>query len=232
MANHGKIYNTQLETFSREEVYPLSEAIAKVKTFSGRKFDQTVDMAFRLGIDPRQSDQAIRGAMSLPNGTGTNVRVVVAAEGAQAEAARDAGADEVGMSELLEKISGGWLDFDVMIATPDAMREVRKLGRVLGPRGLMPNPKTGTVSDDVAAAVQAAKAGRIEYRADRGGCIHVPIGKVSFSEEDLEENAMAVIQTLTRARPASTKGIFMLSCTLSATMSPGVKVDTRPYIRS
>ncbi len=186
----------------------------------------------KLGIDPRQSDQALRGAISLPNGTGKTVRVIVAAEGDAAAAARDAGADEVGMDDLIEKIKGGWLDFDVMIATPDAMKEVRKLGRQLGPRGLMPNPKTGTVTDDTASAVKESKGGRIEYRADRGACVHAPVGKLSFQDQALIENVHALMTAIQRARPASAKGTYLVSCTISSTMSPGVKLDTRQFARS
>jgi large subunit ribosomal protein L1 len=228
----SKLYRAQMETYDRARFYPLVEAVGVVKKFPHVKFDETVELAVKLGIDTRQSDQAIRGALALPHGTGKNVRVVVAAEGDAAKAAREAGADEVGFADLLEKIQGGWLDFDVMIATPDAMREVRKLGRVLGPRGLMPNPKTGTVSDNPAAAVREAKGGRIEYRADRGGCIHVPVGKVSFTETALKENIEAVIQVINRARPPGAKGTYLVSCTLASTMSPGVRLDAREFTRS
>ena len=179
----SKTYKKQLESFDKSQQFSLEEAIQALKKMDHVKFDETVEVAMKLGIDPRQSDQALRGAISLPNGTGKTVRVIVAAEGDAAAAARDAGADEVGMDDLIEKIKGGWLDFDVMIATPDAMKEVRKLGRQLGPRGLMPNPKTGTVTDDTASAVKESKGGRIEYRADRGACVHAPVGKLSFQDQ-------------------------------------------------
>lgn len=232
MAKRSKLYEQQSKAFDRAEHYALDDAITILKKMPHTKFDETVEIAFKLGIDPRQSDQAVRGALSLPHGTGKKVRVVVFATGDAAEAARGAGADEVGFEELLEKVKGGWLDFDTAIATPAAMQEVRKLGRVLGPRGLMPNPKTGTVTDDTEAAVKAAKAGRVEYRADRTACCHVAVGKVSFTEEALKENIEAVIQTLIRAKPATTKGTYMLSGTLSSTMSPGVRLDVRQFQRS
>jgi large subunit ribosomal protein L1 len=181
----------------------------------------------RMGCDPRKSDQMIRGTVSLPHGTGKDVRVVVFAGGAAAEAAKAAGAIEAGTDELLEKIKGGWMDFDVAIATPEAMTAVRKLARVLGPRGLMPNPKTGTVTEKVGDAVREAKAGRAEFRADRGACVQVPIGKLSFEADAIVENAVAVIKALIKAKPSSAKGVYIQSITLSATMTPGVKVDIR-----
>jgi large subunit ribosomal protein L1 len=195
------------------------------------KFDETVELAFKLGIDPKQSDQNVRGALPLPKGTGKKVVVAVIAAGENAEAAKSAGAEHVGFEDLIEKIKGGWTDFDTLIATPDTMPKVRPLGRVLGPRGLMPNPKTGTLTDSVAPAVQEAKAGRVEYRNDKGGCVHVPIGKVSFSEEDLKENMNAVVKALLRAKPASAKGVYIQSCTLSSTMSPGIKVDIKEFTK-
>ncbi len=228
----SKTYSQQAECFDPEQRYSLEDAVAILQKMPHVKFDETVELAVRLGIDPRQSDQNVRGAMSLPNGTGKQTTVVVIAADEAAEAAREAGADHVGFEELLDKIQDGWLDFDVMIATPAAMQKVRTLGRVLGPRGLMPNPKTGTVTDDTAAAVEQAKAGRIEYRADKGGCAHVPIGKVSFEPAAIVENAEAVVQALIRARPAATKGSYLLSCTMSSTMSPGVKLDVRQLVRN
>lgn len=228
----SKTYKKQLESFDKSQQFSLEEAIQALKKMDHVKFDETVEVAMKLGIDPRQSDQALRGAISLPNGTGKTVRVIVAAEGDAAAAARDAGADEVGMDDLIEKIKGGWLDFDVMIATPDAMKEVRKLGRQLGPRGLMPNPKTGTVTDDTASAVKESKGGRIEYRADRGACVHAPVGKLSFQDQALIENVHALMTAIQRARPASAKGTYLVSCTISSTMSPGVKLDTRQFARS
>jgi large subunit ribosomal protein L1 len=206
----SKLYRSRLEMIDRSREYDLEE-----------------ELTFRLGVDPRQSDQIVRGVVDLPNGTGKTTRVVVIAEGEAAEEAREAGADYVGGDELVERIKGGWLDFDLMIATSAAMRSVRPLGRVLGPRGLMPNPKTGTVTDTPGEAVRGAKAGRAEYRADRGGCVHVPIGKRSFTVEALLENAMSVIQGVMRARPAAAKGTYVLGVTVCSTMSPGVKVDTK-----
>lgn len=223
----SKLYKSRLEKIDRLKEYQLPEAIEILKSLPACKFDETVEMAFRLGINPRKSDQVVRGAMVLPNGIGKKINVVVIAEGDAATAAQEAGADEVGYEELLEKIKGGWMDFDILIATPSAMKVVRTLGRVLGPRGLMPNPKTGTVTDDTATAVKEAKAGRVEYRADKGGCVHVPIGKSSFTTEALVENAEAMVKTVERARPATVKGIYMQSIAVSSTMSPGLKLDVR-----
>ncbi|MFW5802834.1 MAG: 50S ribosomal protein L1 [Verrucomicrobiota bacterium] len=223
----SKLYTARREAVERTRNYPLDEALQTLKDMQPCNFDETVEMSFRLGVDPRQSDQLVRGALVLPHGTGKTVRVVVAADGEAADAAREAGADEVGMSDLLERIQGGWLEFDSMIATPEAMKEVRKLGRVLGPRGLMPNPKTGTVTEDTATAVKEAKAGQVQYRTDRGGCVHVPIGKKSFSVEALQENAEAVVEMLSKARPTGVKGAFFRGLAVSLTMSPGIKVDLR-----
>jgi len=196
------------------------------------KFDETVEIAFRLGIDPRQSDQVVRGAIVLPKGTGKKVRVAVVAQGDAAQKARDAGADVVGFEDILERIKGGWLEFDVLIATPDAMKVVRTLGRVLGPRGLMPNPKTGTVTDDPGTAVTESKGGRVEYRCDRAGCVHMPVGKLSFAPEDLVLNAEAAIQAVLRARPATAKGTYVLSATICATMSPGIRLDLKDTVKA
>lgn len=228
----SKLYRARLQAFKRQDYYPLEEGIRLLKSMPTTKFDETVELAFRLGIDPRQSDQIVRGAMVLPQGTGKTQRVVVIAEGEFAQKAKDAGADEVGYEELLQRIKGGWLDFDVLIATPSAMKEVRTLGRVLGPRGLMPNPKTGTVTEDTASAVKDAKAGRIEYRCDRAGCVMMPIGKLSFSAEALLENADAVISAILRAKPSAAKGNYMQSCTLSATMSPGIRLDIKAAVKA
>jgi large subunit ribosomal protein L1 len=203
------------------------EAFEILKEMSHVKFDESVDVAFKLGIDPKKSDQNVRGAIPLPKGTGKKVTVAVVAAGDQAEDAKSAGAEIVGFDDLIEKIKGGWLDFDVLIATPEAMKQVRPLGRVLGPRGLMPNPKTGTVTDAVGDAVKEAKAGRVEFRADRGACVHVAIGKLSFAAEDLKENFDAVINALTKARPATAKGTYFVSCTVSSTMSPGIKISSK-----
>ncbi|NQU15027.1 MAG: 50S ribosomal protein L1 [Desulfobacteraceae bacterium] len=223
----SKLYRSRLAAVDRQTTHAIEDALRVLKEMPTAKFDETVELVFRLGIDPKQSDQVIRGAMVLPRGTGKEVRVVVIAEGDAATAAAEAGADEVGFEELLERIKGGWLGFDVIIATPAAMKRVRALGRVLGPRGLMPNPKTGTVTDDTATAVKQAKAGRVEYRCDRGGCIHVLIGKLSFSQEALLENATALVQVIQRQRPSAAKGIYLQALTVCATMSPGIKIDIK-----
>ncbi|MCM8538517.1 MAG: 50S ribosomal protein L1 [Lentisphaeraceae bacterium] len=227
----SKLYKSRLSSFDRANAYSLEEAVKIIQSMPKPKFDETIDVAFKLGIDTRQSDQNVRGAVTLPNGTGKDIKVVVVADGDAAEAAKAAGADEVGSAELIEKIKGGWTDFDVLVATPAAMKEVRTLGRVLGPRGLMPNPKTGTVTDDTAAAVKESKAGRVEYRADKGGAAHMPLGKVSFEAGQLLENAETAIGAILKARPASTKGNYVISCTLSATMSPGVKIDLKDILK-
>lgn len=224
---HSKLYRARLAKVDRSKYYSFDEAVAILKSMPTTKFDETVELSFRLGIDPRQSDQIVRGATVLPRGIGKSQRVVVIADGEAAQNAKEAGADEVGYEELIQRIKGGWLDFDVMIATPAAMKEVRTLGRVLGPRGLMPNPKTGTVTDDTAKAVKEAKAGRVEYRCDRGGCVQMPIGKFSFDAEALLENLDSAVGTILRARPAAAKGNYMLSITLSSTMSPGIRLDVK-----
>lgn len=228
----GKLYKSRTAAFDKNKNYTLSEAVEVLKGMPKPKFDESVDIAFKLGIDPRQSDQNVRGAVALPHGTGKDVKVVVVAEGEAAEAAKAEGADLVGYDEVIDQIKGGWTDFDVLVATPDAMKTVRTLGRVLGPRGLMPNPKTGTVTTDTAAAVKASKAGRVEYRADKGACAHVPVGKVSFDSDKIVENAETVIGAILKARPASTKGHYVLSCTISATMSPGVKIDLKDIVKA
>jgi len=225
MSQHGKKYDDALKAADREQLHSVAEAVAKVKELSTAKFDETVELAARLGVDPRKAEQIVRGSLSLPAGIGKAVRVAVFASGDQATEARDAGADIVGADDLVAQVAEGFLDFDVVIATPDLMAQVGTLGRVLGPRGLMPNPKTGTVSADTAKAVAEFKAGKIEYRTDKVGNIHVPVGKVSFSQEDLLSNVRAVIDELLRAKPASAKGRYLLSVTLSSTMGPGVKVD-------
>ena len=223
----SKLYKSQIGSFEATARYTVKEALDALKAMPAVKFDQTVEAAFRLGIDPRKSDQNVRGAVALPSGTGKSVRVAVVCDGPQAEAATAAGADFVGYEDVVEKIKNGWQDFDILIATPNAMKLVRPLGRQLGPRGLMPNPKTGTVTEDVASAVKEAKAGRVEFRADKGGCVHVPFGKLSFTAEALEANLRVIIDALVKARPASTKGAYMLGCTISATMTPGVKLNAK-----
>ncbi len=228
----SKLYQARAKVYNRQDYHTLEEGLEILKKMPSAKFDETVELAFRMGIDPRQSDQIVRGAMVLPRGIGKSQRVVVVADGEAAEKAKDAGADEVGYEELLQKIKGGWLEFDVLIATPSAMKEVRTLGRVLGPRGLMPNPKTGTVTDDTDVAVKDAKAGRVEYRCDRAGCLHMPIGKLSFTADALLENAQFALATIQRARPAAAKGIFVQSMTLSATMSPGVRLEVKTAVKA
>jgi large subunit ribosomal protein L1 len=227
----SKLYKSQSTKYDKLTAYALPEALSILKEMPHVKFNETVEVAFKLGIDPRQSDQNVRGAVPLPKGTGKQVTVTVIAAEAAAEEAKAAGAEYVGHEDLIEKIKGGWLEFDILIATPAAMAQVRPLGRVLGPRGLMPNPKTGTVTDQVGAAVAQAKAGRVEFRADKGACIHVPIGKLSFSSEDLQENCEAVVQALLRAKPATAKGVYVHSCTVSSTMSPGIKIDTKELLK-
>ena len=223
----SKLYKSQVSTFESTARYTIKDALDALKAMPAVKFDQTVEAAFRLGIDPRKSDQNVRGAVALPSGTGKSVRVAVVCDGPQAEAATAAGADYVGYEDLVEKIKNDWQEFDILIATPNAMKLVRPLGRQLGPRGLMPNPKTGTVTEDVASAVKEAKAGRVEFRADKGGCVHVPFGKLSFTAEALEANLRVIIDALVKARPSSTKGAYMLGCTVSATMTPGVKLAAK-----
>jgi large subunit ribosomal protein L1 len=222
---HGKNYKNALAQVDREELLTVPEAIEKVKNLSHAKFDETVELAVRLGVDPRKAEQIVRGTISLPAGTGKTNRIAVFAAGEAAQAARDAGADEVGAEDLVAKVAGGFLDFDVAIATPDLMGQVGGLGRVLGPRGLMPNPKTGTVTTDVAKAVSEFKGGRVEYRTDKIGNVQLRVGKVSFSLEDLTRNVVAVIDELVRVKPASAKGRYLVSVTVSSTMGPGVKID-------
>ena len=222
---HGKNYKNALAQVNREELITVNEALDKVKSLASAKFDETVELAVRLGVDPRKAEQIVRGTISLPAGTGKTNRIAVFASGENAQAARDAGADFVGAEDLVAKVAGGFLDFDIAIATPDLMGQVGGLGRVLGPRGLMPNPKTGTVTMDVAKAVGEFKGGRVEYRTDKIGNVQLRVGKVSFSREDLSRNVHAVIDELVRVKPASAKGRYLLSVTVSSTMGPGVKID-------
>ena len=222
---HGKNYTNALAQVDREGQISVVEAVEKVKSLASAKFDETVELAIRLGVDPRKAEQIVRGTISLPAGTGKTNRVVVFAAGEAAQAARDAGADEVGAEDLVAKVAGGFLDFDIAIATPDLMGQVGGLGRVLGPRGLMPNPKTGTVTMDVAKAVGEFKGGRVEYRTDKIGNIQLRVGKVSFSRDDLVRNVQAVIDEIVRVKPSSAKGRYLLSVTVSSTMGPGVKID-------
>ncbi|MEW9502704.1 50S ribosomal protein L1 [Jeotgalibacillus marinus] len=225
MAKKGKKYVEAAKLVDRTTAYEINEAIDLAKKTSSVKFDATVEVAFRLGIDTRKNDQQIRGAVVLPNGTGKTQSVLVFAKGEKAKEAEAAGADFVGEGDLVQKIQGGWFDFDVIVATPDMMGEVGKLGRVLGPKGLMPNPKTGTVTFDVEKAVKEIKAGKVEYRAEKAGIIHVPIGKVSFDSAKLVENFNAIFDTVQKAKPASSKGTYMKSVAVSTTMGPGIKVD-------
>jgi large subunit ribosomal protein L1 len=226
----SKRYKKALELVDGKKTYPLKAAVEVLTKFPKAKFNETVDLAFRLGVDPKQSDQLVRGTVPLPHGSGKTVRVLVFAKsGPAAEAAKTAGAESVGFEDMIKKCQEGWTDFDVAIATPEAMSEVRKLGKVLGPRGLMPNPKTGTVTDDTARAVKEVKAGRVEFKTDKAGNIHVPVGKIAFNATQIEENARAVIEAIEKARPHSIKGIYIQSCTLSATMSPPVRVDVKEF---
>lgn len=226
MATHGKRYRQVLKDVEAK-VYDLAEAVRFLKAHKTAKFDETAELAIRLGVDTKKSDQTVRGTVGLPHGTGKQVRVLVFAAGQSADAARAAGAEFVGNEDMIEKVKSGWTEFDVAIATPDAMKEVRKLGKVLGPRGLMPNPKTGTVTDDTAAAVRESKAGRVEFRMDRNGNCQVPFGKLSFDDAKLIENVNTVITAIRAARPASTKGVFIKRCTISSTMGVGLRVDVR-----
>ncbi len=225
MPIRGKKYSDAAKRFDRDRLHSPVEAVELVKQLAPAKFDETVELAVRLGVDPRKADQIVRGTVGLPSGTGKAVRVAVFAAGDAATEAREAGADIVGADDLVNQVQGGMLDFDIAIATPDLMGQVGKLGRVLGPRGLMPNPKTGTVTMDVGKAVTEFKGGRVEYRTDKFGNVHVPVGKVSFSREQLLENVRAVVDELQRAKPAAAKGRYVRSVTLSSTMGPGVKVD-------
>jgi len=227
----SKRYQKNAKLVEGKKALPLKEAVQALTKFEKAKFNETVDLAFRLGVDPKQSDQMVRGTVPLPHGSGKIVRVLVFAKpGPGADAARAAGAEHVGFDDMIAKCTSGWVDFDIAVATPEAMVEVRKLGKVLGPRGLMPNPKTGTVTDDTAKAVKEVKAGRVEFKVDKAGNVHVPVGKAAFKPEHIEENARAVIEAVAKAKPASAKGVFILSCTLSATMSPGVRVDTKEFV--
>jgi len=221
----GKNYKAAMERFDRQHLYAPAEAVDLVKDLASAKFDETVELAVRLGVDPRKADQIVRGTLTLPAGTGKTARVIAFAAGDAAAEARAAGADAVGADDLVARIEGGFLDFDVAIATPDLMGQVGKLGRVLGPRGLMPNPKTGTVTTDVGKAVAEFKGGRVEYRTDKVGNVHVGVGKVSFDRAKLLENVHAVIEELVRAKPAAAKGKYLKAVTLSSTMGPGVRVD-------
>jgi large subunit ribosomal protein L1 len=227
----SKRYRKALEVVDAKTFYPLKSAVEVLAKFPKAKFNETVEVAFKLGVDPKQSDQMVRGTVPLPHGSGKTVKVLVFARtGAAADSAKAAGAEYVGYEDMIKKCVEGWTDFDVAIATPEAMVEVRKLGKVLGPRGLMPNPKTGTVTEDTAKAVKEVKAGRVEFKLDKAGNVHVPVGKASFTPVQIEENARVVIEAVAKARPASVKGSYLQSCTLSATMSPPVRIDVREFL--
>ncbi len=229
MAKHGKKYKAVQAKVDRMKRYTLDEALGLLPEASYAKFDESVDLAVNLGVNPAHADQMVRGTVVLPHGTGKTVRVLVFAKGEKEKEAREAGADIVGAEDLVEKIQGGWLEFDKAVATPDMMGLVGRLGRILGPRGLMPNPKTGTVTFDVAQAVKELKAGRVEYRVEKTGIVHVPVGRKSFSTDQLRENVGAVMESLIRAKPASAKGAYLKAVALSTTMGPGIKIDTTEF---
>lgn len=228
MRTHGKKYRAAAEKVDANATYAARQAIETVKANAFAKFDETVEVAVRLGVDPRHADQVVRGTVVLPAGTGKTVRVLVIAQGPKVAEAEQAGADFVGV-EYIQRIKDGFLDFDVMIATPDLMGQVGQLGRVLGPRGLMPNPKAGTVTFDVGRAVREVKAGKIEFRVDKGGNVHAPIGKVSFDQEALEQNFSALMEQIVRSKPAAAKGVYVRNVAISCSMGPGITVDTTPY---
>jgi large subunit ribosomal protein L1 len=228
----NKKFKAALELIDRDRLYTASEAMVLVKKMHFVKFDESVDAAVRLGVDPRHAEQMVRGAVSLPHGIGKDVTVLVFAKGDKVAEARDAGADYVGGMDLVEKIQGGWLDFDKVAATPDMMASVGRIGRVLGPRGMMPNPKTGTVTFDIGSCVAALKAGKVDFRVEKAGIVHAPIGRASFDPEKLEENLRALIDTLLRLRPAAAKGHYIRSLTVSGTMTPGVRIDAPAFVRA
>ena len=227
MARNGKRYNAARETIDREKEYSVDEAVQMIKANASAKFDETVEVAINLGVDPRHADQMVRGTVSLPHGTGKSLRVAVFAKGDKAAEAEAAGADLVGAEDLAEKVQSGEIDFDRCIATPDMMAVVGRLGKVLGPKGLMPNPKLGTVTPDVTGAIQAAKAGQIEFRVEKQGIIHAGVGKASFSEDALGENVKAFLNAIQRARPSGAKGTYMKKASISSTMGPGIKIDVQ-----
>jgi large subunit ribosomal protein L1 len=228
MRNHGKKFEAAVAKVNRTREYPIPDAVALVKDSSFAKFDETVDVAVNLGVDPRHADQVVRGTVVLPHGTGKSVRVLVITQGDRVRDAEAAGADFVGI-EYIQKIKDGWLECDVIVATPDVMGQLGQLGKVLGPRGLMPNPKAGTVTMDVTKAVREIKAGKIEFRVDKTGNVHAPVGKVSFSAPQLADNVQAFMDTIARAKPAAAKGTYIRSATISSTMGPGVRLETAVY---
>jgi len=225
MAKNGKRMQAIAEKIDRQRAYPIDEAVTLLSELAKTKFKESFDVSINLGVDPRKSDQVVRGATTLPHGSGKDVRVAVFAQGEAADQAKDAGADLVGFEDLAEQIKGGEMNFDVVIATPDAMRIVGQLGKVLGPRGLMPNPKTGTVTPDVVTAVKNAKAGQVQFRTDKGGIVHGSVGKVGFESQQIKENVEALLADLKKAKPASSKGIYLKKVTLSTTMGPGLAID-------
>ena len=225
----GKKYTAAAAQVDRDRVYSVEEAVELAKRVAYAKFDETVEVDMTLGVDPRKADQMVRGTVVLPNGLGKSKRVIVIASADKVEEAREAGADEIGGDDIVDRIKGGWLDFDALIATPDMMKSVGQLGKILGPRGLMPNPKTGTVTFDVGRAVRETKAGKVEFRVDKTGVIHAPVGKVSFDKERLIENARTLIEAVMRAKPAAAKGKYVKNATLSSTMGPGIKLDTAGF---
>lgn len=230
MKKHGKRYREALKQYEPNKVYHVGEAVKILKKFPKAKFDETINISIKLGVDPKQSDQMVRGTCALPAGSGKKVTVAVFAKGAAAQAAKDAGADYVGYEDLVKKVQEGWTEFDVAIATPEAMAEVRKLGKALGPKGLMPNPKRGTVTDDVAKALNEVKAGRVEFKIDKAGNLHIPAGKLSFTEEQIEKNARAVLHAVAAAKPPTAKGKYIQTCTISASMSPGIHLDVTDFM--
>ena len=228
MKQHGKRYREQKKKVDAVKVYPLDEAMQLVVSTKSTKFDETVELAMRLGVDPTKADQNVRGSVPLPHGLGKSIRVAVFAKGDKAKEAEAAGADIVGGDDLVKKIQAGMMDFESVVATPDMMAQVGKVGKLLGPRGLMPSPKVGTVTFDVGAAVKSIKAGRAEYRVDKAGVVHAAVGKASFGWEKVRDNLMALIQALNKAKPSTSKGVYMQSATVSLTMGPGVKLDLAP----
>jgi len=231
MAKRGKKYQEATKLIDRSKAYDIKEAVRLLKETAKANFDETVEVAFRLGVDPKKADQQIRGAMVLPHGTGKTQRVLVFAKGDKVQEAEAAGADYVGDQDLINKINQGWFDFDVVVATPDMMAEVGKLGRVLGPKGLMPNPKTGTVTFEIEKAVKEIKAGKVEYRVDKSSNIHVPIGKISFDNEKLAENFVAIMETIVRVKPQTAKGNYVRNVSVTSTMGPGIKVDSSEFTK-
>ena len=231
MKKRGKNYQEAIKLVDRNKTYNITEAIALLKETSKAKFDETVELAFRLGVDPKHADQNIRGAVVLPHGTGKTQRVLVFAKGDKIKEAEAAGADFIADEDIIAKINDGWFDFDVIVATPDMMAEVGKLGRVLGPKGLMPNPKTGTVTFEVEKAVNEIKAGKIEYRVDKAANLHAPIGKISFDNTKLEENFTALVETIVKVKPQSSKGTYIRNLVLTSTMGPGIKIDTSGFVK-